>query len=199
MLTIFLGPSPYILIQFGFFVAWAYLRFFKLSENGDFRGDRSETFAFANWFPPFIRCVGRVADPGAHTDEVVAAPANTSPSLAITSLPCVCDSKLCSPGTTRATVEPTRCFLDPARPVPKPSGEGATKVRLVHTSLTNSLDRRALALKALDARMASAPPAVTTPAPVPTASAGAAAGVSVSDEAKPENDAVGRADAGPME
>jgi hypothetical protein len=55
VLTIVLGPSPYILIQFGFFVSWAYLRFFKLSENGEFRGDRSETFAFASWFPPAIR------------------------------------------------------------------------------------------------------------------------------------------------
>lgn len=44
-----------MLVQFGFFVAWVYLRFFKLSENGDFRGDRSETFAFQYWFPPPIR------------------------------------------------------------------------------------------------------------------------------------------------
>lgn len=44
-----------MLVQFGFFVSWAYLRFFKLSENGDIRGDRSETFAFQYWFPPPVR------------------------------------------------------------------------------------------------------------------------------------------------
>lgn len=52
--VILLGPSPYILIQFGFFVSWVYLRFFKLSEDG-LRGDRSETFAFQYWFPQPIR------------------------------------------------------------------------------------------------------------------------------------------------
>ncbi|BGP47508.1 hypothetical protein JCM10450v2_003363 [Rhodotorula kratochvilovae] len=47
--------SPYILIQFGWLVSWFYLRFFKYNEGVDFRGDRSETFAFHNWFPPFIQ------------------------------------------------------------------------------------------------------------------------------------------------
>lgn len=55
VLVLVLGPSPFILIQFGFFVAWVYLRFFKLSENGEYRGDRSETFAFQYWFPPIVR------------------------------------------------------------------------------------------------------------------------------------------------
>jgi hypothetical protein len=55
VLVILLGSSPYILIQFGFFVAWVYLRFFKISEDGLSRGDRSETFAFQYWFPPPIR------------------------------------------------------------------------------------------------------------------------------------------------
>lgn len=49
--------SPYILIQFGWLAAWFYLRFIKLNEGGEFRGDRSETFAFAAWFPPFAQCV----------------------------------------------------------------------------------------------------------------------------------------------
>ncbi len=57
VLVILFGPSPYMLVQFGFFVAWAYLRFFKPSENGDLRGDRSETFAFQYWFPPPVRYV----------------------------------------------------------------------------------------------------------------------------------------------
>ncbi|KAK0555316.1 hypothetical protein OC846_001744 [Tilletia horrida] len=37
--------SPFILIQLGWLVAWAYLRFFKIGESG-IRGDRSETFSF---------------------------------------------------------------------------------------------------------------------------------------------------------
>ncbi len=44
--------SPWILIQFGWLISWAWLRFFKMNEAG-FRGDRSETFSFVNWFPPF--------------------------------------------------------------------------------------------------------------------------------------------------
>jgi hypothetical protein len=47
--------SPFILIQFGWLTAWFYLRFLKQNEGMDFRGDRSETFAFASWFPPFIQ------------------------------------------------------------------------------------------------------------------------------------------------
>ncbi|SCZ98984.1 BZ3500_MvSof-1268-A1-R1_Chr7-1g09341 [Microbotryum saponariae] len=48
--------SPYILIQFGWIVSWFYLRFIKLADpTSDFRGDRSETFAFSSWFPPFIQ------------------------------------------------------------------------------------------------------------------------------------------------
>ena len=65
--------SPYILIQFGWLVSWFYLRFIKLNEGGEFRGDRSETFAFAAWFPPFLQYApllfrfllwGASADPG---------------------------------------------------------------------------------------------------------------------------------------
>ena len=62
MLTLLLSPSPYMLVQFGFPVSWAYLRFFKLSEDGLVRGDRSETFAFQYWFPPPVRpVISRVA------------------------------------------------------------------------------------------------------------------------------------------
>lgn len=46
-------PSPFILIQFGWLVGWAYLRFFKINEGG-VRGDRSETFSLVSWFPPFM-------------------------------------------------------------------------------------------------------------------------------------------------
>lgn len=59
-----------MLVQFGFVVAWWYLRFFKLSENGDFRGDRSETFAFQYWFPPPVRYVhASITHTGRHTDD----------------------------------------------------------------------------------------------------------------------------------
>ena len=44
--------SPWILIQFGWLISWAYLRFFQVNESG-YRGDRSDAFAFVNWFPPF--------------------------------------------------------------------------------------------------------------------------------------------------
>lgn len=47
--------SPFILIQFGWLVSWFYLRFIKQNEGMDFRGDRSETFAFSSWFPPFLQ------------------------------------------------------------------------------------------------------------------------------------------------
>jgi hypothetical protein len=55
----FIGfQCPYIVIQFGWLVAWIYLRFYKKNTGdavgGEFYGDRSETFAFVYWFPPFI-------------------------------------------------------------------------------------------------------------------------------------------------
>jgi len=54
--------SPYILIQWGWLVGWMYLRFFKktsienatLAGSVETWGDRSDTFAFVNWFPPFV-------------------------------------------------------------------------------------------------------------------------------------------------
>lgn len=58
--------SPWILIQFGWLVSWVYLRFYKKngSESGaaDTYGDRSETFAFVHWFPPFLQYVPQVSD-----------------------------------------------------------------------------------------------------------------------------------------
>jgi len=48
---------PWILIQFGWFVGWVYLRFYKKnpgdSVGRDTYGDRSETFSLISWFPPF--------------------------------------------------------------------------------------------------------------------------------------------------
>ncbi|KAG0150185.1 hypothetical protein CROQUDRAFT_38580 [Cronartium quercuum f. sp. fusiforme G11] len=53
--------SPFLLIQMGWLVSWYYLRFIKWNEAGEFRGDRSETFAFATWFPTFVQPVVRRA------------------------------------------------------------------------------------------------------------------------------------------
>ena len=59
VLTLVIAQNPYIIIQFGFFTAWVYLRFVKIQEGagGEFRGDRSETFAFTSWFPPIAQYV----------------------------------------------------------------------------------------------------------------------------------------------
>ncbi|CAA7265917.1 unnamed protein product [Cyclocybe aegerita] len=50
---------PWIIIQFGWFVGWVYLRFYKKNPGesvggGDTYGDRSETFSLISWFPPFM-------------------------------------------------------------------------------------------------------------------------------------------------
>lgn len=49
---------PWIIIQFGWFVGWIYLRFYKKnagdSLGGSTYGDRSETFSLISWFPPFM-------------------------------------------------------------------------------------------------------------------------------------------------
>jgi len=56
----FIGfQCPYIVIQFGWLVSWIYLRFYKKNTvdivgGGESYGDRSETFAFVYWFPPFV-------------------------------------------------------------------------------------------------------------------------------------------------
>jgi len=50
---------PWIIIQFGWFVGWVYLRFYKKNPGetiggSDTYGDRSETFSLVSWFPPFM-------------------------------------------------------------------------------------------------------------------------------------------------
>ncbi|KAJ6621176.1 eukaryotic integral membrane protein-domain-containing protein [Mycena sp. CBHHK59/15] len=56
----FLGfQCPWIIIQFGWFVGWIYLRFYKKNTGDsvggiDSYGDRSETFSLISWFPPFV-------------------------------------------------------------------------------------------------------------------------------------------------
>lgn len=48
---------PFIVIQFGWLVSWIWLRFYKknTSDAGPTYGDRSETFALVNSFPPFLQ------------------------------------------------------------------------------------------------------------------------------------------------
>jgi len=50
---------PFILVQFGWLVSWIWLRFYKKNTSdtlsgGPTYGDRSETFALVNSFPPFL-------------------------------------------------------------------------------------------------------------------------------------------------
>ncbi|EIW87037.1 DUF1751-domain-containing protein [Coniophora puteana RWD-64-598 SS2] len=59
VMTLLGFQSPYILIQFGWFVSWIYLRFYKRNVSDtvggmDTYGDRSETFSLISWFPPFV-------------------------------------------------------------------------------------------------------------------------------------------------
>ncbi|WVQ80619.1 hypothetical protein IAT38_002724 [Cryptococcus sp. DSM 104549] len=141
VLVILIGPSPYMLIQFGFFVAWAYLRFFKLSENGEIRGDRSETFAFQYWFPPPVRPYISVA-------------ANQVFKLATR-------VHLVQPWDEATSGNAGAYSL-----LPGPGGARAEAER-----------RRQLAIKALDARLASSSPAPSAPGTsTPVAPAGISAG-----------------------
>ncbi|KAF9270599.1 DUF1751-domain-containing protein [Marasmius fiardii PR-910] len=62
VLTILGFQCPWIIIQFGWFVSWVYLRFYKKNTNDtvggmDTYGDRSETFSLLSWFPPFTHPV----------------------------------------------------------------------------------------------------------------------------------------------
>ncbi|TFK56659.1 eukaryotic integral membrane protein [Heliocybe sulcata] len=59
VLTLVGLQCPYILIQFGWLVAYVWLRFYKKNVvdavgGGPAYGDHSDTFAFVHWFPPFI-------------------------------------------------------------------------------------------------------------------------------------------------
>ncbi|KAF9074805.1 eukaryotic integral membrane protein-domain-containing protein [Rhodocollybia butyracea] len=62
VMTIIGFQCPWIIIQFGWFVSWVYLRFYKKNTadtvgGGDSYGDRSETFSLVSWFPPFTHVV----------------------------------------------------------------------------------------------------------------------------------------------
>ena len=69
-------PAPFILIQFGWLVAYIYLRIYQPHESG--RGDCSDAFAFETWFPPpaapAVRTLARTAYRGAHALHLVPPP-----------------------------------------------------------------------------------------------------------------------------
>ncbi|SJL06197.1 uncharacterized protein ARMOST_09533 [Armillaria ostoyae] len=59
VMTIIGFQCPWIIIQFGWYVSWVYLRFYKKNTSDtvggtDTYGDRSETFSLVSWFPPFL-------------------------------------------------------------------------------------------------------------------------------------------------
>ncbi|OXC62028.1 hypothetical protein C358_02563 [Cryptococcus neoformans MW-RSA852] len=154
VLVILLGPSPFILIQFGFFVAWVYLRFFKPSPDGGlFRGDRSETFAFQYWFPPVVRPYISVVANHVYTlaTRLHIVQAWDAPAGEYSLLP--------GPGSAASG-----------------SGVGGGIGNLGGGARAEAERRRALALKALDARLASTPspaPAMSSPAPAMSSPASA--------------------------
>jgi len=116
---------PFILIQFGWLVAWIWLRFYKKNTNetlsgGPTYGDRSETFALVNSFPPFLHTPVTFI---ANTTYTYASRFNLIPSAGAD-----LEANHSQPGSARAEAE----------------------------------RRRAMALKALDQRLAN--PANTPPA-----------------------------------
>lgn len=119
VMSLFGIQSPYMLIQFGWFVSYIWLRFYKRNTGdvvGVSYGDRSETFAFVMWFPPF-----------AH--RPLSIPADALHSLAI------------------------RFHLIPSAGHDLESGFS----QVPGGARAEAERRRAMALKALDQRMANAP------------------------------------------
>ncbi|KAG8759185.1 hypothetical protein FRC14_006510 [Serendipita sp. 396] len=121
--------SPWILIQFGWLVSWAYLRFYKRTTDAlsgiDTYGDRSETFAFIHWFPPFVHKPLSVISKFTHNQAV--------------------RLKLIRPFTPSADDVESGVYSSLSSS--QPGGARAEAER-----------RRALALKALDSRLANTGP-----------------------------------------
>ncbi|KAJ3289872.1 hypothetical protein HK104_007162 [Borealophlyctis nickersoniae] len=108
------------IVTFGAVTSWVYIRFFKLQDG--IRGDRSEAFSFASFFPDFLH-------------PFIKPLSNSTFAL-------FCRLGLCKPmGPTSA--------LDGAR--------SPTVPPLAGTDLAEAERRRALALRALDMRLAQAP------------------------------------------
>jgi len=136
IMSIFGYQSPYLLIQFGWLASYVWLRFYKKSSSDSLGGstvygDRSETFAFVMWFPPF-----------AHGP--VSMLADTLYSLA-----------------TRFHLIPSGGYDIEAGYTQVPGGARAEAER-----------RRAMALKALDQRMAGGPSAAAAEGPTTSNNAG---------------------------
>ncbi|KAG8732908.1 hypothetical protein FRC11_010165 [Ceratobasidium sp. 423] len=122
--------APFILIQFGWLVSWVWLRFYKRTVlEGSLggvttHGDRSETFAFVNWFPPFAHKPVSALSTFVYTHAV--------------------RFKLVHPSGSSAP-DGNELELGNGGYAPLPGGARAEAER-----------RRAMALKALDQRMAAA-------------------------------------------
>lgn len=122
--------APFILIQFGWLVSWVWLRFYKRTVlEGSLggvttHGDRSETFAFVNWFPPIAHKPVSMLSTFVYTHAV--------------------RFKLVHPSGSSAPDE-NELELGTGGYAPLPGGARAEAER-----------RRAMALKALDQRMAAA-------------------------------------------
>jgi len=115
---------PWIIIQFAWLFSYLWLRLYKKSEDSlghPIYGDRSETFAFVQWFPPFLHTPMSLLSNTAYNlgskFHLIPSSAPDVESGGYTALP--------GPGSTRAEAE----------------------------------RRRAMALKALDQRVANASPA----------------------------------------
>ncbi|CAG8580378.1 801_t:CDS:2, partial [Dentiscutata erythropus] len=50
---IFDAQSQFLFVIYGWLISWTYIRFFKMQDG--LRGDRSETFSMASFFPEFIQ------------------------------------------------------------------------------------------------------------------------------------------------
>ncbi|KAF8274141.1 eukaryotic integral membrane protein-domain-containing protein [Lactarius quietus] len=120
---------PFIVIQFGWLVSWIWLRFYKKNgetlNGGPTYGDRSETFALVNSFPPFLHTpIGFLANTtyryasrfhlipsaGADLEANHAQPVNTRAeaerrrAMALKAL----DQRLANPASTSSAAQPSR-------------------------------------------------------------------------------------------
>lgn len=155
--------SPYILIQFGWLVSWAYLRFFKYNEGVEWRGDRSETFAFASWFPPFAQCVSSLLGCPVPTEHRALNEHNVNRRIVVPLTNFVFDLLVkfrVLPAWNSTDMEAGMGLL----------GTSSTNHTVPGGARAEAERRRAMALKALDQRMSASKPA--TPSMSATATLG---------------------------
>ncbi|KAB5591346.1 Transmembrane protein [Ceratobasidium theobromae] len=137
--------APFILIQFGWLVSWVWLRFYKRTVlEGSLggvttHGDRSETFAFVNWFPPFAQYVYQQFALAQTTNTVASKPVSKLSTFVYTH---AVRFKLVHPSGSSGS-DGNDLELGNGGYAPLPGGARAEAER-----------RRAMALKALDQRMA---------------------------------------------